>query len=279
MSHGSRVSSEVIINLAENGVPWNVFEKLMQNAYDEKVRAWTDFEGPDAIVRLSNYISTSSGILRMRQARSCATEARALGLRFDNKNVEADGSYDADDQSADEDDGLQQSTAWFPDPVSGLPSTLEETALEALHHGWTPQKSRVMRSKLLECAKNDIKRSHKPPRFQITIPRSAFAMFIPGETVGSFADASITYCLTEDPFGVLEEGEVFVKSSKLMNLCENGHSWESDVLRGPVLVCPPYYAIPHSILTHMGRLRDTHVRYQVMCKGLDIRYIEIAISY
>ena len=38
MSSPSRLSSEIIINLAENGVPWMVFAQLMKEQLEESVQ-------------------------------------------------------------------------------------------------------------------------------------------------------------------------------------------------------------------------------------------------
>ena len=109
-------------------------------------------------------------------ARADSGRARISGYVFD----------DGDDEFEDE-DGLsqldaalhQQSSAWWEDPISGQPSSLEETCMTLIDSGFRPESCAVLRAKLREVAKKVVKTFQTKFRFEV--PMSCSAFIVPGE--------------------------------------------------------------------------------------------------
>lgn len=57
MKDGCRISTQTIINLAENGVPADVFRKKIKLGIDEMLASMTTFEGKDAMLHLRHTIA------------------------------------------------------------------------------------------------------------------------------------------------------------------------------------------------------------------------------
>ena len=106
-----RLSPETLANLHHNEVPRDVFRKLNTNAMQEFYDAFTNWEGEYAIPRLYKHISDSGGVLGMRLERLSTQATRARGYAsIDRKEEECCNVEDIQNRS----------TAWFPDPVSGI---------------------------------------------------------------------------------------------------------------------------------------------------------------
>ncbi|KAF9534243.1 RNA dependent RNA polymerase-domain-containing protein [Crepidotus variabilis] len=209
-----RLSVEVIINMAENGVPKEAFVDLLQQSLSELVEPLLDWYSDTAMIELWCNVRRLGGVMAARRAREQAGAARALGYSERDAN---------DDQDVEDEDGFaesdlveeaQQSSKWWGDEVSGCPSSLEETVMCLLDSNFTPQDSPILREKL---------RKFIPPRvneyvrsFRMEVPMSASAFLVP------------------DTEGILEEGEVFFKSSRREFRLPDGT--ETDVITGPVLV-------------------------------------------
>ncbi|KAG5220575.1 RNA dependent RNA polymerase-domain-containing protein [Salix suchowensis] len=133
----------------------------------------------------------------------------------------------------DDEDGLhqfdyaiqQRSTAWWADPISGCPSSLEETVMYLLEAGFTPQKLPVLKEKLEKVIKPAIKRHIQS--YRIDVPMSLTAFIIP------------------DPFGILQPGEVYFKASHQNLASPSGI--DTDLVLGDVL----WKAVNYPRLSHL----------------------------
>lgn len=235
MNSPARLSPETIINLAENGVPREIFLELfkvsLNEALDELV-AWAlsenaDNDGSSTIasrLALWSSVARAGAVITSRIARMNSSSARAKGLVYE---IYADDDNDDEEDATDE---AGKSTAWWPDPVSGQPSSLEETILCLIDSGFDPRLLWILREKLrgviTRVADNHAKRC------KIVVPESCSAFVVPGSYVApqylNCANGRVT-----DPYGVLEEGEIQVKCSHNLRFSDG---WERPIVLGDVLV-------------------------------------------
>jgi RNA-dependent RNA polymerase len=173
----AHLSSETIINLAENGVPHHVFTDMLRASLEERVAGLTTWEGPGVMLELWRNVARCGGVLNARRAREAGGEARARGY----------GDREAEDvEGGDEDDlqllnaAHQRSKAWWTDEISGCPSTLEDTVMVLLDSGFTPKNCAVLRKKLEAVVKKTI--NSNVFRFRIEVAMSCSAFLIPGRS-------------------------------------------------------------------------------------------------
>ncbi|KAJ3843405.1 RNA dependent RNA polymerase-domain-containing protein [Lentinula raphanica] len=203
-----KLSSETIINLEENGVPKQVFAKLLDQTLDTLIASLTTWTTDEDMAELWSTLSHLGGVSAARSARKRTGLARVHGYseRDAQENDDEDGLDEADDEPG--------STAWWNDEVSGQPSSLEETVMRFIDGGFKPESCPVMRDKLKRILIVQI--GNHVDKFRIEVPLSFTAFILP------------------DPENVLEEGEVYFKSSRRDILLEDGRY--TDVLTGPVVV-------------------------------------------
>ncbi|KAH9484476.1 RNA-dependent RNA polymerase 1 [Psilocybe cubensis] len=214
MRSGIRLSNDVVINLAENGVPDQIFVDLFKTTLEELVTGLTTWDGPDAMFKLWMFVERVGGVVSSRRARECRTEARVRGY----------SNYTAEEleenPEADDEDGLSlgskdmRSLPWFMDAISGCPSTLEEFICELLDSGFNPKSLQVLRQKLRMVAITKVENCTERLRFNVE--QSCIAFAVP------------------DPYECLGPNEVQIKSSS-HNLRLNDGSL-TNVIKGPVLV-------------------------------------------
>jgi hypothetical protein len=146
---------------------------------------------------------------------------------------------DKDENELDDEEGIsefdlseqaQRSSAWWGDEISGCPSSLEETIMCMIDSGFHPRECSVLRDKLNKFIKARIKDYVKS--YRIDIPMSASGFLIPGMSGISFCSGCSQISLDTD--GILEEGEVFFKSSR--RLFRHLDGTETDIYTGDVLV-------------------------------------------
>ncbi|KAJ7275086.1 RNA dependent RNA polymerase-domain-containing protein [Mycena rebaudengoi] len=214
----ARISPEVIVNLEDNGVPAKVFV-AMQNAYIEQgiegMIAWAkeeDGDKPEAMFRLWSAVEKSEGVYMARRVREVAGEARFRGYGERYGEVEEE---DDDDEPGVFDKAVQaRSTAWWPDYISGCPSTLAETVMALLDAGFTPQALPVLRDKLKQIVRYKIK--YRSQHFKYEVAHSGSAFVVP------------------DFMGVLAKDEIHFKSSR--RVFQTADGLETDTVLGDVLM-------------------------------------------
>jgi RNA-dependent RNA polymerase len=167
-----RLSAEVIINLVHNGVPAQLFVDLCKQALADTALSLTTWEGEDAMYNLWRSVEKSEHVLSARRGRESVTDGRLKGF-IDPKEDDL-----KDDENADRDTSGQRSTAWWPDPISGCPSSMAETVMALLAAGFTPQNCPILMDKLKQITKCDITNLANKFRFENEQTATAFA--VPG---------------------------------------------------------------------------------------------------
>lgn len=237
MATPARLSVETIINLSENGVETRTLTQIMQLSLQERVdrlTLWNDPERGFTLANLWRALAKEGGVFAARLARQSVGSARAMGYVYEAKDSHEDeDDEDELDESDKGDKGDNESTAWWPDPISGSPSSLEETAMCLLDSGFSPDDCALLRSKLKPIASKSLKSCQNKYRFAIAMSCSAFV--IPGmrRVVIDLLAVGLTY-LVADPCGVLAPGEVHIKSSTRNLIDQDGN--ETDIVLGDVLV-------------------------------------------
>ncbi|KLO18824.1 hypothetical protein SCHPADRAFT_993271 [Schizopora paradoxa] len=221
MTYPARLSAEIIINLSENGVDDDVFKALMRLGLEEISSGLTcwDSDLPNAMCHLWTNVARSGGVITARLARLAAGESRARGYG-DREDEDSDEEDEDDiDQAA-----FQKSTAWWADPISGCPSSLEETVLVLIDSGFKPHTCPVLAEKLKQVLKVALEKYVY--RFKMIVPMSCEALVIP------------------DPIGVLGEGEVHIKRSHPMI---GPDCFETEIVLGDVLVTRHPCKVPSDV--------------------------------
>ncbi|TFK75829.1 hypothetical protein BDN72DRAFT_785862 [Pluteus cervinus] len=204
-----RLSVETIVNLAENGVPSSVFIDLLKQNGKALLTAFTKWDIPDAMVELYKVVGREGRVMAARRARENIANARVLG--YSNRSPEEDSD---DEDGLPQDTFSERSSAWWPDEISGSPSTLEETVLNLLASGFTPSKCPILAAKLREVIKSQLLSHIRHLRIDVEMAATAF--------------------LIPDPLNILEPGEIFFKSSNRILTTPDGI--KSDVVVGDVLL-------------------------------------------
>ena len=179
----ARLSYETIINLAENGVPLDVFSGLLQLGIDsvlDGLFSWPD-DKPllnttfhESMRTLYKNVNRAGAVTGAKLARMNISCARAKGYIWDHK--QEDGDEDAEPLV----DDLPRSTAWWPDYTSGQPSSLEETVLVLIEAGFHPQTEWILQEKLKPVINTALNRfSISKPK--IPVAESCAAFVVPGK--------------------------------------------------------------------------------------------------
>jgi len=177
MSTPSRISAEIIINLAENGVPRDVFVELLKTSIREMVKGLTTWDGPDAMFNLWTNVERAGGVLTGRRAREAVGEARVRG--FSNRSPEEESLEDDDaEEDGFEIDDVPHSVPWWTDQISGCPSTLEETVMVLLDSGFHPESSPILREKLKNIVVKKIE--NRTDKLRFDVEQSCVAFAVPG---------------------------------------------------------------------------------------------------
>ena len=179
MRSPAQISSEVIMNLAENSVPSDVFVRLLVDSIRSIVQSLTSWDGTDAMFKLWINVERAGGVLSGRRARESIGEARVRG--YTNKSpdeIELEFNDDENDEDLDQKITERRSTAWWTDYISGCPSSLEETIMVMLDAGFTPQKNPLLREKLHKVISSKIENRMQKIRFDVE--ESCIAFAVPG---------------------------------------------------------------------------------------------------
>ena len=228
MNSPARLSSEVLINLAENGVKSDTLARLMVTALHDRLDPLLNWDNSLESHRvLWDNVAKEGSVFSARLSRLHSSYARALGLRYEDPEENVEDDLDATDEL------LERSSAWWGDPISGQPSSLEETVLNLLDSGFTPADSSILQGKLAEVARKAVKSCIG--KFKVEIQQSCTAFIVPGKHNISISYKLYSYKYTYiDPCGVLEPGEVQIKcSSRSLIDCDGN---PTDIILGDVLV-------------------------------------------
>lgn len=143
----ARLSTQIIVNLAENNVSHDILQGLMNIGLDEIAASLTTWSGPYALQCLWATISKINGnVFYTRAAREAGGMSRVLGL----------SSRDWDEENNSQEEGDTQNLnfkSYGTDEISGCPVGLEETAMVLLDSGFEPQSCGLLAKKLREIFK------------------------------------------------------------------------------------------------------------------------------
>ncbi|KAI0646416.1 RNA dependent RNA polymerase-domain-containing protein [Trametes meyenii] len=233
MNTPARLFAETITNLADNGVPNMYFETLFKTALTERVDRFLKYSLGDRAdaPHLFEACAREGGVFYDRLAREAPGRARSSGYVAED--------YDAPDEDDEDEDRLgralrEQSSAWWPDPVSGLPSGLAETCMVLLGAGFVPATCGVLKDKLGEVVRSAV-RSFKT-KYRFAVPMSCSALVVP------------------DPFGVLGPNEIHVKCSRRDFVDQE--SVKTDQIVGDVLVTRHPCKVPSDVQKVKAVLHD-----------------------
>lgn len=197
----ARLSKEVMQCLTHGGVPQDALLTIFKNQLDEEFKLLSELSqaksterdkgkgkqqkmdtnsahvlerlSANALVKLYDFISRAENVPQARLRREASGLSRVLG--YGDETDQTDYGYAFDD--ADNDLG-EQSTAWAPDLVSGLPSSLAETVMAFLASGFQPWDNLVLFDKLKASLKTKIE--SVVVRYKVGLPMSAEGFAIPG---------------------------------------------------------------------------------------------------
>ena len=200
----ARLSTETITNFAENGVPYECFSRLFQINLEERVNALLKWDATDrnsdadaprsdasAMKLLWDALAREGGVVAARMSRVDSGRARISGYVADDQEDE----FDDEDGLSQLDAALhQQSSAWWEDPISGSPSSLEETCMTLIDSGFRPDTCAVLKAKLREVAKKVVKTFQTKYRF--VVPMSCSAFIVPGNVPHSRTDLRMGHVIT-----------------------------------------------------------------------------------
>jgi len=171
------LSVETIINLAENKVSGSVFKGLIDSSLKELVEPLLQWDTPEDLRRLWCEMQRHGGVMASRRARESVGTARVKGY------------HDKDPGDSDPEDDPEEWTiteaikrppaAKSGDEVSGCPASLEETVMQLLDSGFTPQQCPILRSTLMTSIKWLIDKTVK--KYKIQVKNSFTTFIVPGE--------------------------------------------------------------------------------------------------
>lgn len=178
----SSISADIIINLAENGVPPIEFVNLFKSFVREIFHGLTTWEGPNAMYNLWVNVERAENVLAARRTREAAGEARARGYTNRSpEDAEPDHNDNDDDNDSSDNSGgnsVPKSVSWWPDHISGCPSSLAETVMVLLDSGFRPQECPMLRDKLKRLLSTKIESKLQKIRFEVA--QSCLAFAVPG---------------------------------------------------------------------------------------------------
>lgn len=171
MSSPARLSTEILINLAENGVSVDTLSQFMRTGINERVKRFLEWDEHN-LLQLWWDVSREGNVFSARLARSHVGLARAHGLRYEDPDDDSEDEFDLDEEV------VRQSSAWWDDPISGQPSSLEETVMKLILGGFHPSHNPVLQTKLAEVARKAVRKAST--KFTVDVPQSCTALIIPG---------------------------------------------------------------------------------------------------
>ncbi|KAG9024311.1 hypothetical protein FS837_005419 [Tulasnella sp. UAMH 9824] len=129
----------------------------------------------------------------------------------------------------------QRSAAWWPDDVSGCPSSIAETCLVNLQAGFRPESLPYLKNKLRNLLDDTL--SRYVDKFKITVPHA------------------LTGTLVPDPLGILKPDEISISLSEPMQIdgkkvmiLRNPAKQETDVRKVKIVNCPRLHQLKDVIV-------------------------------
>ncbi|KAJ3821613.1 RNA dependent RNA polymerase-domain-containing protein [Lentinula raphanica] len=186
------LNKQSALNLWANGVPLELFKELMKKGLEETIEPLMQWDGQFAMPALWDAINKAGKVTYIRTARVGAGMARALGLA--GRDYTKEGST-PNEPGAGDMSPVFTSTVTGRNEYSGAPIGLHETALELVQAGFHPAKDSILWSTLQKVLEVTIQGAVEKCNIPLPEGSSASAFVIP------------------DPLGVLEENEIYYRSS------------------------------------------------------------------
>ncbi|KAG5639652.1 hypothetical protein H0H81_008813 [Sphagnurus paluster] len=185
------LSKQSIMNLAENGVPFDILKDLMVKGLMDQVQPLMQWDGPHAMENLWHVINQLGGVSTARLQRLTAELSRVLGIQrmewgHEDIGLETEDIIEAEDLAKGSNTGRNE--------YSGAPLSIHELTLELIQAGFRPDRLGLLMEKIRYIIKNVITSTIE--KFSIPLPESLGAFVIP------------------DPVGILEAGQVYYRSSQ-----------------------------------------------------------------
>ncbi|KAF8079235.1 RNA dependent RNA polymerase-domain-containing protein [Lyophyllum atratum] len=189
-----KLSKQSIMNLSENGVSDEVLTGMMVQGLMDEVTPLMKWQGPQAMESLWQVVNQLGGVSRSRLSRLTAGLSRVMGLQRREWGHEDIGMETEDDSLNALTDEQDAGPYTGRNEFSGAPLSIHELALELIQAGFRPDKLANLNDKIRQIVQNTIKSIIE--KFSIPLPESLGAFVVP------------------DPLGILEEGEVYFRSSQ-----------------------------------------------------------------
>lgn len=218
----SRLSSQTIVNLSHNGVPDEIFVKLMKDGIKEDFNKLTTWDSENAMKVVLHAVGKVGNVNGIRVQREAAGMGRALGYGHD-KDVEDSFEPSGSDENV------------VPPPpgrarVSLEPNTLGEKVYEMIAAGFEPLQSQTLNADLKQLVKNVLQGYVKS--YHIPNPQSCDAFIVPGTSAELFSLRISTW--STDPFDILEENQIYFRSWS--NVRDAQSECNPEMVTGPALV-------------------------------------------
>ncbi|CAK5280827.1 unnamed protein product [Mycena citricolor] len=234
------LSEQSILCLSHNGVPDEVFVKLMLDGLAGSVEPLLDWT-PGSRAALWRAVEKSGNVSNSRLQRFAGSQSRVLGLRGRDpeESVENDETGESslavedDDEKDDYDDDNPRSLAEDGRDLAGGPLSLHERTVELIQAGFSPREDEYLNTKLRWIVKNEI--AAVVDRCRISLPAS------------TAADGFVI----PDPLDVLREGEIYFRASNGMVNAETQECIQT--LTGRVIIMTEVYTV---IFTWLQSLLD-----------------------
>lgn len=182
----ARLSMQTIVNMSHNGVPDEVFIKLMEEGMSgdyEKLTTWT---GPNAMKVCLHTVAKAGNVAGMRLQRQTAGMGRALGF------VGREKEKEEDDQSL-EPDELEAAALSGKHPICMQPFSLGEKIFEMIQAGFHPLESETLNSDLRQLLKTTLDSYVKS--YHIPNSQSCEAFIVPGACYSYFICCGLSFPL------------------------------------------------------------------------------------
>ncbi|KAG8969042.1 hypothetical protein FRC03_004716 [Tulasnella sp. 419] len=232
----ANIGAQPIINLSHNGVPTEVFSTMLQEALRDKVDTLLNFwrRGTEQdLALLWDRIFGLGGLSRLKRARVGGNSEgpQDFGIASHMRKKAKEKAATKED---DEDEGKKDIDEW-----SGCPSDLYEVAFEMIQAGFHPRNSTYLGVKIRQILKQELERMLSKLRIPVRYSAEVFAV--------------------PDFWGVLEEGEVYFRSSKDIEFPDPTKI--GSVVEGPVVIfrypvrlptdAQKFTAVNHRALHHL----------------------------
>ncbi|KAJ7696817.1 RNA dependent RNA polymerase-domain-containing protein [Mycena rosella] len=204
------LSEQSILCLSSNGIPDDVLASLLVEGLEQSVKPLLDW-GVGAMPSLWRAVANAGNVSGSRLQRIAGSRSRVLGFR-DREPAELDGETET---AATDRDDLAASNHSGRDNGGGPPS-LHERAVELIQAGFNPKSSAYLNDKLRYIIKTEI--NSVVDKYRISLPES------------TASDAFVI----PDPFGILEEHQIYYRSSNPMKNPATQTLFQ--ILVGPVIL-------------------------------------------